>query len=153
MDDDFRRFRRGHLGRALVRAKWAFDAQFDERIRAAGFDDYRPSDVEIVARLPDEAGTTVTELVRRARRSKQAVGKLVSSLEERGYVQRRPDPDDGRAQRIFLTSRGERFLRAARTVIEAIEDDWCAQLSERRVKGLKRALLEAADAFGGEDYL
>ncbi|MEM9189277.1 MAG: MarR family transcriptional regulator [Myxococcota bacterium] len=146
-------FRRTHLGRALARARWTFDAQFADRIRDAGFEDFRPSDVEIIARLPVPDGARITELADRAQISKQAVGKLVRGLEARGYVLRRPDPEDGRAQRIVLSKRGRSLLAAARSVIAEIEEEWAAVLSAAGLTRLRRALLQVSDALGPEEYL
>jgi hypothetical protein len=41
------------------------------------------------------------------------MGALFDSLEDAGYVERVEDPDDGRASRIRLTARGQRFARDA----------------------------------------
>ena len=146
-------FRRGHIGRALARARWTFEAQFDERIRARGFDDFRKSDVEVIARLPLNEGARLTEIAARSPISKQAIGKLVNSLESRGYVERRPDPDDGRAQRIVMSERGRNLMEAAREVIREIEAEWAAVLGPAEVTRVRKALLKAADAMGAEEYL
>ncbi|MEM9073835.1 MAG: MarR family transcriptional regulator [Myxococcota bacterium] len=151
--DELSVFRRRHLGRALARARWTFEAQFEERIRARGFDDFRPSDIEIIARLPVQEGARITELAERAGTSKQAVGKLVQGLEARAYVERKPDPTDGRAQRIVLSARGRRFLDAALEEIAAIEEEWAEVLGARGLASLQRALLKVADTLGHEEYL
>lgn len=151
--NDLRAFRRGHLGRALARARWTFEAQFDERIRARGFEDFRPSDVEVIARLPADTGARLTELAERSPITKQALGKLVASLEARGYVAKQPDPDDGRAQRIVLSERGRAMLEAAREVIQEIEDEWAAALGAGELTRIRKALLKAADTMGAAEYL
>lgn len=144
--------RRTHLGRALARARWVFEDEFQRRIVARGFDDYRPSDSDIIARLPME-GARITTLAQRSRVTKQAVGKLVRGLEERGYVQRAPDPDDGRAFKVVLTRRGRALLEAALEEITAIEAQWEEVLTPRALKRLKGLLFEVSDELGPEDYL
>lgn len=150
--DELSEFRRNHIGRAVARAFWTFQDRFAEKIVDRGYDDFRPSDVEIIARLPAE-GARVTDLAARARSTKQAVAQLVRGLEERGYVKRQPDPDDGRAQRVLLTRRGKAFFAAARGVIEEIEYEWIEEIGETQLKRVRKALLALADAFGPPDYL
>lgn len=152
-DDDLAHFRRTHLGRALARARWTFEAQFAQRIRAEGYEDFRPSDVEIIARLPADTGARLTELAARSHTTKQAVAKLVRGLEARGYVERRPDPVDGRAARIVLSPRGQALLQDARRVIAAIEHEWTACLGAGEVTRIRRALIRASEAMGPAEYL
>lgn len=146
-------FRRSHIGRALARARWTFEEAFDTRIRALGYDDFRQSDVEVIARLPVDGGARVSELAERAAVTKQAIGKTAKSLEARGYVERQPDPDDGRAQRVILSERGLELLSDAREVIAAIEAEWAEVLGAAGLTRLRRALLTVSDALGSEDYL
>lgn len=151
-DETFSLFRRTHLGRALARARWTFNAQFEARILARGFEDFRPSDVTVIARLP-LAGCRITELAERAGVTKQAAGKMVRGLEERGYVSRCADPEDGRAQRIELTKAGRKFLECALEEIAAIEEEWSEVLGTGGLTRLRRALLLASDELGERDYL
>lgn len=55
---------------------------------------------------------------------------LVDDLEERGLVERRPDPDDRRVRGLHLTEQGQRSLeRAARIAIE-YESKLCSSLDD-----------------------
>src|SRR5918997_2558089 len=60
-----------------------------------------------VFEMLDPGGSRVADLARRARMSRQAMGELVDDLERLGYVERRPDPRDGRAKLVMLTEKGE----------------------------------------------
>ena len=151
-DKDLDAFRRGHVGRAVARAHWTFEAQFQERIEDLGVNDFRLSDVQVIARLPT-SGTRITDIAARAGITKQAAGKLVTSLEERGYVKRLADPNDGRAQRVVLSERGWKLLRAARTAIDAIEADWVQVIGASEMKRLKQTLLKLSDTFGEAEFL
>ncbi len=94
----------------------------------------------------DPDGTRLTDLAERARMTKQSVGEVTSDLEQRGYVERVPDPNDGRAKIIRLTERG----RAAQTLgvglIEEIEQEWAERFGAERVAALREAL----EAITGE---
>ncbi len=154
MDEpDLSPFRRAHIGRALARVYWAFEAEFERRIRPLGFEDYRASDVQVIARLPQGTGARITDLAKRAGVTKQAIGKVVRSLEERGYVERQEDEVDARAQRIVLTRRGFAFLAAARGVIEELEGEWADVLGERGFAQLKRTLRKLGDEVAPPEYL
>ena len=51
-------------------------------------------------------GSRLTDLAERAHMTKQSVGEVTTELERRGYLERVPDPGDGRAKIIRLTERG-----------------------------------------------
>src|SRR5262252_2106884 len=86
------------LGQNLVRRVTAGLAE-------AGFDDVRPAHTAVFQHI-DAEGSRLTDLAERAQITKQSMGYLVDYLEERGYLERRPDPSDRRVALIFLTERG-----------------------------------------------
>lgn len=47
--------------------------------------------------------------------SKQGAAQIATDMERRGYLARRPDPDDGRAWLLELSERGTAALAAARS--------------------------------------
>jgi DNA-binding MarR family transcriptional regulator len=77
--------------------------------RFAGVDQRRPSEIAVTARL-----------------SKQATNDLLRELERLGYVERHPDPTDGRARIVKLTPRGqaldEAVWRAGREAEQSLRD-------------------------------
>jgi DNA-binding MarR family transcriptional regulator len=48
---------------------------------------------------------------------------LVDELEERGLVERRPDPKDRRVRALFLTAKGRKTLTRGREIAKAHEDE------------------------------
>jgi DNA-binding MarR family transcriptional regulator len=119
---------------------------------AAGFDDLRPVHMVVFQHLPP-AGCRVTELAGRARMTKQAMGYLVDALEERGYLQRVPDPTDGRAQLVRRTERGWEVNRTARRVVSQVQTEWAHQLGEERMSQLLERLRDLFDLVGGVNAL
>lgn len=85
-------------------------------------------------------GLRLTTLAQTARITKQSMGALVDSLEEWGYVERVEDPDDGRASRVRLTSRGRRFARDARAFSREVEARIAEHMGQRRLEELRVAL-------------
>lgn len=55
-------------------------------------------------------GITQTALARVLDIGKVALGGIVDRLEDRGLVKRRPDAEDGRINRVFLTRKGTEVL-------------------------------------------
>jgi DNA-binding MarR family transcriptional regulator len=69
----------------------------------------------------DEDGIRATELARLSGRHKQIVGRIVDELEELGYVERRPDPEDRRAKLIFPSKRGLQQIVRGDEIVANIE--------------------------------
>jgi DNA-binding MarR family transcriptional regulator len=67
-------------------------------------------------------GSRLTDLAKGANMTPQSMGELVAELVDLGYVERRPDPTDGRAKLIVLTDRGNACIDAAETTIQGLEE-------------------------------
>ncbi|MBV8955391.1 MAG: winged helix-turn-helix transcriptional regulator [Solirubrobacterales bacterium] len=68
------------------------------------------------------------DIAANASMSKQAVKPLIDHLEVCGYLERIPDPDDHRAQRIHSTPRGKQLMTTASAIITRIDKDIEQQL-------------------------
>ena len=91
---------------ALLRIPFqAITARLHTEFAAAGFADLSPAQFVVFQHLPAE-GARVSELAARAQITKQSMGYLIDYLAARGYVERLPDPADGRAAIVRLTERG-----------------------------------------------
>lgn len=111
------------IGYLLNRAARRWNALFMERLRAHGVDDVRPSFGAVMVPLFEQDGLRLGQLARRAGLSKQTVTNIVGRIEAIGYLARRPDPEDGRAIRVYLTAKGralERAVGIALTEMEAL---------------------------------
>ena len=108
-------------------------------LERAGFDDLRPAHYTVFQLIPD-GGARSTELADAAQMTKQSMGALIDHLEERGYVERVPDPADGRARIVRLTSRGWDVVIAARKCIAEVEAEWEQFLGGRRYDAFRTAL-------------
>jgi DNA-binding MarR family transcriptional regulator len=105
----------------------------------AGFDDLRPAHTAVFQHI-EAGGSRLTDLAERAQITKQSMGYLIDYLEQRGYLERRPDPSDRRAALISLTDRGWDQVRAALKVIAAIEAEWARGLGRPRMRQLRELL-------------
>jgi DNA-binding MarR family transcriptional regulator len=111
------------VGDSLVKLGRVVFERTVERLRARGFAGVRFSFTALLPHLDRQCGTRITELASRMDISKQATGQMVAQLELLGYVQRRPDPDDGRARLVELTEQGYRVLLAGLDVFGEIESE------------------------------
>ena len=120
----------------------AREAGFEElhrRLAERGYPDIRRAH-GCVFRWVEPDGTRLTELAELAGHSKQAVGEFVCDLEARGYVERVPDPADGRAKIIRLTEHGAEAKSTALEIFAEIEAEWAERIGPERVEALRDAL-------------
>src|SRR5215212_10239181 len=128
------------MPRLLGESFRALDRQLHEGMVAAGFGDVRPAHYAVFRFLKPE-GSRVTELAEEARMTKQSMGELVAYLERRGYVERLPDPRDGRARIVVWTEAGLRWAEAAAERLEEIEDALAERLGgQERLEELAGSL-------------
>jgi DNA-binding MarR family transcriptional regulator len=112
---------RTNLGFLLAKATQRWNELLYERFKSAGFPEVRPSYGSILVPLFEEDGLRIGELAKRARLSKQAMTTMLRLLEKEDLVIRRPDPEDARASRIFLTRKARRFRPVAETVLKELD--------------------------------
>lgn len=128
-------------------AERAMVAELVRRLAARGHPDIRPAHSRVFAHL-DAEGTRLTTLADRAQLTHPSMSELVTGLERLGYLERLPDPDDGRARLIRFTARGRACQRAALAEIAEIEAAWLRRLGPGGA-GVRDALVRAIDAASG----
>lgn len=134
------------FGILLAQAYQEFVRQLRATLAEQGFTDQGRSD-GYVFRALDAAPLTVSELAERLEISKQGAGQIVDDMERRGYVERRPDPRDGRARTLHLSERGRAALAAARRFHQRYERRMIREHGPDAVATLRTLLL----AMVGED--
>ena len=88
----------------------------------------------LLLHLWERDGLTQKDLVRRLGYEQPTVAATLSRMERDGLVERRPDPLDGRAQRIWLTKRGHGLRAAAEAEAQAINERALAGLSPEETR-------------------
>ncbi|HUT48367.1 MAG TPA: MarR family transcriptional regulator [Alphaproteobacteria bacterium] len=137
---------RGETGYLLNKAARRWNAMFLALLREAGVDDIRPSFGAVLVPLFEEDGLRLGELAQRAGLTKQTLTALIRRIEAQGYVERRPDPKDGRAARLFLTPKARslepilvRVIANLEAITRALDQggdfgpiaDWLRAMSDR----------------------
>jgi DNA-binding MarR family transcriptional regulator len=112
-------------------------------VESRGFTGTRPAHGFAFARLAG-GGATVGELAEHLNVTKQAASQMVEELVTRGYVERRPHPDDARARLIVLTAQGWACTRAADEAAAEVLQPWAAQLGPDRLQALRDDLARIA---------
>jgi len=116
-----------------------FREDLERRVADTPYKDIRISHGCVFGNI-DPEGTRLTDLAERARMTKQSVGEVTSDLEQRGYVERVPDPSDGRAKIIRLTERGRDAQALGVGLIDELEQEWAERFGAERVAALREAL-------------
>ena len=127
----------------FIAARAAADRIF-RALHDAGFDDVTIAQSRLMMGL-DTEGTRLSVLAERAQIAKQTATALVDKLERAGYVERVPDPSDGRARLVRMTPRGEAALPTARAEEDRIEAEWRNHLGAERMDQLRQALTSLRD--------
>lgn len=118
------------VGYLLNKAARRWNALFVEALQRRGVTDIRPSFGAVLVPLFRAGDLRLGELAERGGLSKQTVTGLVQRMEALGYLERRPDPEDGRATRVSLTEKGLQMKEAVRSSVEEVEAE-IAALAER----------------------
>ena len=130
-----------NVGLLLFLPYRAMEFRVFEALAAAGFDDMTPAQARVFQRIAP-GGCRLTDLAAQAGITKQSAGFLVDQLERAGYVERVPDPADGRARLVRIAERGVRSVAATRGIVAQVEAEWTAHLGARRMAELRRILTD-----------
>src|SRR5690348_5490843 len=108
-------------------------------LNAAGFKGLSLAHMAVF-RFPGPDGVRPGVLAERAGMSKQAMNRLLGTLENLGYLARSDAPGEGRARIVHFTRRGHAAYAKAVEVLRDIEREWKAELGPRDFAKLKELL-------------
>ena len=137
------------LGVLLFIPTRAMEAASMDGLARAGYTDMTVAQARIAARI-DPGGSRITQLAAAAQVTKQTAGFLVEQLERAGYVERVPDPTDGRARLVKVARRGHAAREAVLPALAEVEAQWLAHIGPERMAQLRESLTmlrEIADPF------
>jgi len=116
------------IGQILGRLLFQFRSELFDSAEADGrFLDIRFAHLQVWGNVGTE-GIRLTDLAAKAQLSLAACSELVDELQDLGYLERQPDPSDGRAKLILPTARGREVLEAAGQAVADLEQRWREQL-------------------------
>jgi DNA-binding MarR family transcriptional regulator len=116
-------------------------------LAAAGYADSYPAWGTNIFHYLREGGLRLTELADRTHTTKQALLYTINQLEAAGYIERVPDPTDGRAKIIRLTERGWEVRRVGDEIIASIEHECVQQLGEEKMRQFNELMKDVSSVF------
>lgn len=114
------------------------------RIQALALtDDLSGSQAAVLSRLHKEGPSSSSVLASAESVSHQAIGAILTVLQARGFIQRTPDPTDGRRQLVSLTDAG--LAHAEHTT--SAREEWLARALQDRLTEAERRTVRHAMAL------
>lgn len=129
------------VGGQLVRAALAHHRRASEVLRGHGL--YVGQEM-ILLSLRAQDGMTQSELAARHGVDLSTITRMVQRMERRGYLERRPDPEDARVSRVFLTPHGQDLCAPAWEMWQTLEAQLTAALDPTERKQLHHLLATVA---------
>ncbi|MFI7664675.1 MarR family winged helix-turn-helix transcriptional regulator [Nocardia sp. NPDC049526] len=107
-----------------------------------------PAAYAFLMRLDAIGPSRPSDLASYFRIGKATTGRQLSALEELGLIDRQPDPDDGRAQLLALTTLGKQRLDATRAVRRRVLHERLSSWPESDLATLAELLHRLNAEFG-----
>jgi DNA-binding MarR family transcriptional regulator len=127
------------IGALLRIPAQAIQRRIINELNAAGFEGLTVPHMAAL-QFPSPDGARPVALAERAGMSKQAMNRLLGSLEDLGYIVRSDAPDEGRARIVHFTRRGHAAYAKILEILVDIERDWRAELGAKDFAQLKELL-------------
>lgn len=121
----------------------ALETRAFSAVVGAGHRDITLAQARLLARVAD-GGSRLVDLAAQARVAKQSASHLVDQLEASGYVERVPDPTDGRARLVRLTARARAVVPVADAAVARALEEWGREVGAEAMDALAASLSRLA---------
>jgi DNA-binding MarR family transcriptional regulator len=128
----------------LTAARRPYGEEIRRALSGAGFTDMPRAGSRLVGGIARN-GPSVGDTAAQLGVSKQAASQLIDTLVLRGYVERRPDPDDRRRLVVDLTDRGRAAAHEIRAAVERVDGRLEAAAGADRVVAMRATLAVLAE--------
>ncbi|MGE7438124.1 MULTISPECIES: MarR family winged helix-turn-helix transcriptional regulator [Kitasatospora] len=134
----------GNISESAARAAGELRVVFTRLRRrlweVADTQDLTPSQLSALSRLSKDGPMSASELAAAERVRPQSTAATLAVLDQRGLIQRHPDPEDGRRQLVTLTELGREYVAGSRQARE----EWLARaLQDHCTEDERRTVIEA----------
>jgi DNA-binding MarR family transcriptional regulator len=130
---------------ALLRAsRGAYGHAIRASLAGEGFGDVPRNGAFVLGGIVNQGGSAGA-LVRQLGVSKQAASQLIDTLVVRGYLERRPNPEDRRRVTVEATERGRAAAAAVRSAVVAVDEELAGLITPAQMKGLRTGLVALCD--------
>jgi DNA-binding MarR family transcriptional regulator len=103
-----------------------------------------PRHFGVMTMLAAHPGMSQQQLHEQTAIDPSSIVAVLDELEARGLAERRPDPADRRARRVFLTEQGERTLQRIRALVGGLQREFFGALTAEERKTLHALLRKLA---------
>lgn len=110
---------------------------FDQRVEKIGLTGAKWRVIAVVASNP---GSTQRSIAATLDVTEVTAGRLIDRLCEAGHLERRPNPEDRRAYRIYVTKAAHGVLRQLKQIATVCENEAFASLRSEDVQKLEAIL-------------
>lgn len=108
----------------------------------------------VLQALWEQEGLMHTELARRLQVQPATITKMLQRMEKAGFIERRPDPEDQRVSRVYLTDAGRAVRADVQQVWRQLEEEAFAGFTLEEQVLLRRFFLQVRENLkhvtGGE---
>lgn len=119
---------RSNLPRHLIGLSRHMQTELMQALEATGSHPHLRLNYEPFITLVGREGARLTELADVLAVSKQAVNQAANQVEAAGYIQRMPDPSDGRAKLVQLTNLGHQLMKDGGELIKTVMAEYADHL-------------------------
>ena len=116
----------GYIGYLISDVARLLRTVFDRRVRAMGL---TRGQWLVLTRLYRRPGASQTELADMLEIDRASAGRMIDRMEKNGWLERRPDAEDRRINRLHLTKEARKIHAAIWEIAEATVDDALSALS------------------------
>jgi len=119
-----------NIGGLLKKIYRVYSIELIKELQSSGFNDLRPSFLEILMYLSENDGPSIKMIGRACGLKKQTMTSHLNELEKRGYITRANSDVDKREQLVFLTDYGEKFKLNLLQVTNDLERQYTSKIGE-----------------------
>lgn len=133
---------------SLKRLQWHMWHHWRQYAQHSGSMELSNSELDyLYALISAEHGLRLTELAERMNVSKASASAMASKLEARGYLQRQPCAEDGRAMRLLATAKSNALEQEERDVYVHTAASLAEHLSPEEMQQLSHLLAKACQSL------
>ena len=133
----------------LARTVWSFKLAYEKSL---GFRGPQAWIMLLIAKRDPEVGLTQSELTKFMKVDASAITRMVKTMEtEEGLITRKPDPEDNRLTRVYLTDKGRKAIMGLPERAHSVEQRITANLSGEQLDQL-REILTILQTTAKEEY-
>jgi DNA-binding MarR family transcriptional regulator len=136
---EFEALKQQSVAQLLFKASRLLNEEAIARIQSRGAPSFRVSYTALFPHISFE-GTRATEIAKKVGITKQAVGQMLSDLEDMKVIERIQDPTDKRAHLVRFTAFGRDALLHGMSVLSEIEGELQTSMGEEKMSALRDSL-------------